>query len=60
MRSRAIKQVLNLVIILIGLALVIRSVLLLGDGSMSVGLIMGLLFLLYGTVRFYMAARRRA
>ena len=60
MRNGTINKVLSIVIILVGLALVVRSFIMLGAGNISVGLIMGLLFLLYGTVRLYTAAKRRA
>lgn len=47
------KKFLSLIIMLIGVAVIVRSVMLTGPLSLSAGLVTGIAFTAYGAVRFY-------
>lgn len=47
------KKVLSLIIIIVGVAMVVRSVLVAGPFNITAGLVAGLAFIIYGAVRLH-------
>ena len=52
------KTMMSLLIAALGIALAVRSMIVVGTDRISVGLVVGLLFILYGGVRLYYLMRK--